>query len=54
MMYILFQQYSEAAVKDYNRGRHYLSDLARRSGVPVFDDVDSTMQYVVNRLRTTL
>ncbi|XP_075986062.1 NDT-like domain-containing protein raw isoform X2 [Anticarsia gemmatalis] len=46
--------YSEAAVKDYNRGRHYLSDLARRSGVPVFDNVDSVMSFVVSRLRATL
>ncbi|KAL4706865.1 hypothetical protein ACJJTC_010099 [Scirpophaga incertulas] len=44
--------YSEVAIKDYNRGRHYLVDLARRAGVPVFDSVDSTMAYVVNRLRT--
>ncbi|CAH0600582.1 unnamed protein product [Chrysodeixis includens] len=46
--------YSEAAVKDYNRGRHYLSDLAKRSGIPVFDNVDSTMACVVSRLRVTL
>ncbi|XP_049698524.2 uncharacterized protein LOC110370032 isoform X2 [Helicoverpa armigera] len=46
--------YSEAAVKDYNRGRHYLSDLAKRSGVPVFNNVDSTMACVVSRLRATL
>ncbi|KAM3966807.1 LOW QUALITY PROTEIN: NDT-like domain-containing protein raw [Aphomia sociella] len=43
--------YSEVAIKDYNRGRTYLTDLAKRSGVPVFDNVDSTMVYVVNRLR---
>lgn len=43
--------YSEAAVKDYNRGRHYLSDLARRAGVPVFDNVESAMACVVARLR---
>ncbi|XP_013166433.1 PREDICTED: uncharacterized protein LOC106116920 [Papilio xuthus] len=52
---ILFcQQYSEAAVKDYNRGRHYLVDLARRSSVPVFDNVDDAMLCVVRRLRTEL
>ncbi|XP_050353841.1 uncharacterized protein LOC126775777 isoform X2 [Nymphalis io] len=43
--------YSEAAVKDYNRGRHYLTDLARRAGVPVFDSVDATVACVVSRLR---
>ncbi|XP_059049354.1 uncharacterized protein LOC131844466 isoform X2 [Achroia grisella] len=46
--------YSEIAIKDYNRGRTYLTDLAKRSGVPVFDNVDSTMVYVINRLRATL
>nr|BAM19930.1 unknown unsecreted protein [Papilio xuthus] len=46
--------YSEAAVKDYNRGRHYLVDLARRSSVPVFDNVDDAMLCVVRRLRTEL
>ncbi|XP_064076960.1 uncharacterized protein LOC113392315 isoform X2 [Vanessa tameamea] len=46
--------YSEAAVKDYNRGRHYLRDLARRAGVPVFDSVDATVACVVSRLRVAL
>ncbi|KAJ8734728.1 hypothetical protein PYW08_013978 [Mythimna loreyi] len=48
------QGYSEVAVKDYNRGRHYLSDLARRSGVAVFDNVDAAMACAVSRLRATL
>ncbi|KAG6453625.1 hypothetical protein O3G_MSEX008254 [Manduca sexta] len=43
--------YSEAAVKDYNRGRHYLSDLARRSRVPVFDSPDAALACVLARLR---
>ncbi|CAK1548285.1 unnamed protein product [Leptosia nina] len=46
--------YSESAVKDYNRGRHYLTDLARRASVPVFDNVDEAMACVVARLRATL
>ncbi|XP_045761156.1 uncharacterized protein LOC123864617 isoform X2 [Maniola jurtina] len=45
--------YSEAAVRDYNRGRHYLTDLARRAGVPVFDAVDDAMACVLARLRHT-
>lgn len=55
-MNVVFQllQYSEVAIKDYNRGRHYLSDLARRSGVPVFDNVNSTMEHVVTRLRNAV
>ncbi|XP_041974610.1 uncharacterized protein LOC121729940 isoform X2 [Aricia agestis] len=43
--------YSEAAVKDYNRGRHYLTDLARRSAVPVFDNTDAALACVMERLR---
>ena len=27
------------AIKDYNRGRMYLADLARRAGVPVFSNI---------------
>lgn len=50
-MFIL--QYSEAAVKDYNRGRHYLIDLARRAAVPVFDNLDAAMACVIDKLRTT-
>lgn len=46
-------QYSEAAVRDYNRGRHYLTDLARRAGVPVFDSVDDAMACVLARLKAT-
>lgn len=30
---------SAAAIKDYNRGRNYLSDLANREGIPVFAEV---------------
>ncbi|XP_069354482.1 uncharacterized protein raw isoform X2 [Maniola hyperantus] len=45
--------YSEVAVRDYNRGRHYLTDLARRAGVPVFDAVDDAMACVLARLRQT-
>lgn len=45
--------YSEVAVKDYNRGRHYLSDLARRAGVPVLDNVDAVIACVTSRLRAT-
>ncbi|KAG8184235.1 hypothetical protein JTE90_013211 [Oedothorax gibbosus] len=32
------------AVKDYNRGRVYLSDLATRAGVPVFDQIDEAVE----------
>ncbi|XP_037964259.2 uncharacterized protein LOC105391236 isoform X1 [Plutella xylostella] len=45
--------YSETAVKDFNRGRHYLADLAHRSGVPVFDSTEAAINCVVSRLRAT-
>lgn len=45
-------QYSAAAVKDYNRGRHYLADLAQRAGVPVCRTVDAALAAVMHRLRT--
>ncbi|XP_064649225.1 uncharacterized protein LOC135501216 isoform X2 [Lineus longissimus] len=41
------------AVKDYNRGRMYLTDVANRDGVPVFDNVAEAVQCVIDRLRTT-
>jgi raw len=42
-------QLSAAAVKDYNRGRMYLSDLANRDGVPVFEDVSEAVECVVSK-----
>jgi len=38
------------AVKDYNRARSYLADLANRDGVPIFEDVSEAMQCVSARL----
>ncbi|XP_048005066.1 uncharacterized protein LOC125240919 isoform X2 [Leguminivora glycinivorella] len=43
--------YSKVAVQDYNRGRTYLSDLAKREGIPVFDNVDAAMECVLARLQ---
>ncbi|GBP66783.1 hypothetical protein EVAR_48190_1 [Eumeta japonica] len=43
--------YSEAAVKDYNRGRHYLTDLARRTKVPVFESTEEAVTHALRRLR---
>lgn len=34
---------SDQAVKDYNRGRAYLTDLARRKNVPMFRQVDEAI-----------
>lgn len=37
------EKLTDLAVKDYNRGRMYLSDLATRSGVPVFSDISEAV-----------
>lgn len=42
------EKLSSQAVKDYNRGRVYLSDLATRANVPVFEQVDEAVQCAVN------
>ena len=46
----MFFQLSKAAVKDYNRGRDYLCDLASREGVPMFDDIEEATHCVVSML----
>ena len=33
------QRLSPAAIKDYNRGRSYLHDMAKREDIPVFEQV---------------
>ncbi|CAD7085714.1 unnamed protein product [Hermetia illucens] len=38
-----------AAIKDYNRGRSYLIDLAKRQGVPVFNDIKSALECTVEK-----
>ncbi|XP_069697766.1 uncharacterized protein raw isoform X4 [Periplaneta americana] len=40
---------SKQAVKDYNRGRMYLSDLANREGVPVFESVAEAVDCVIHK-----
>ncbi|XP_065293450.1 uncharacterized protein raw isoform X5 [Dermacentor albipictus] len=43
------EKLSELAVKDYNRGRMYLSDLATRAGVPVFSDISEAVLCAAER-----
>lgn len=43
---------TKAALKDYNRGRSYLSDLSNREGVPVFDNVTEAVQCVIDKCKT--
>ncbi|XP_016979647.1 uncharacterized protein LOC108044984 isoform X1 [Drosophila rhopaloa] len=40
-----------AAIKDYNRGRSYLIDLAKRQGVPVFTDVRAALECTVAKVK---
>lgn len=44
---------TKQALKDYNRGRSYLSDIANREGVPVFDNVSEAVQCVVDKCKNT-
>ncbi|XP_053402451.1 uncharacterized protein LOC123548397 isoform X2 [Mercenaria mercenaria] len=41
---------SEQSVKDYNRGRDYLCDLASREGVPLFEDIQEAANCVISLL----
>lgn len=49
-----FGQLTPSAMKDYNRGRNYLSDLANREGVPVFDEVHEAVECAVQRCQQML
>ncbi|KAJ6633543.1 hypothetical protein Bhyg_16976, partial [Pseudolycoriella hygida] len=41
-----------AAIKDYNRGRSYLIDLAKRQGVPVFSDLKQTIDCAIEKVKS--
>lgn len=42
-----------AAIKDYNRGRSYLIDLAKRQGVPVFNDLKSALECTIEKVKAS-
>nr|CAH7718390.1 unnamed protein product [Callosobruchus chinensis] len=42
---------SKNAVKDYNRARVYLTDLAKRKQVPVFENITDAVQCAVERCK---
>ncbi|XP_071802208.1 uncharacterized protein [Asterias amurensis] len=44
------EKLSERAVRDYNRARCYLADLAIRQGVPFFNDIHKAMEALVGKL----
>ena len=42
---------SSNAVKDYNRARAYLSDLANRDGIPVVENVEEAIELAVAAIK---
>ncbi|XP_015118137.1 uncharacterized protein LOC107041856 isoform X8 [Diachasma alloeum] len=46
------EQLTEQAVKDYNRGRMYLSDYATREGVPVFQNIADALQHTIQLVQS--
>ncbi|XP_055601377.1 uncharacterized protein LOC129750156 isoform X1 [Uranotaenia lowii] len=45
------QKLTPAAVKDYNRGRAYLVDLANRQAVPVFSEIDQALDCAIKKIK---
>ncbi|KAG7212201.1 hypothetical protein KM043_012541 [Ampulex compressa] len=46
------EKLTEQATKDYNRGRMYLSDYARREGVPVFQNIADALQHAIQLVQS--
>ena len=47
----LYFQLSPTAMKDYNRARSYLADLANRDGVPIFENIEEAICCCISKLR---
>ena len=47
------EELTKLAVKDYNRGRSYLSDYANREGIPIFEDIKEALECVIQKCKTT-
>ncbi|GAB0098245.1 raw [Sergentomyia squamirostris] len=43
------ERLTQAAIKDYNRGRDYLKDLAKRQGIPVYSDIQAALECAIER-----
>lgn len=43
---------SKLAMKDYNRGRTYLSEYANREGIPIFEEVKEALECVIQKCKT--
>lgn len=52
--FLVSEQLSAVAIKDYNRGRNYLSDLANREGIPVFEEVKEAVECAIQRCQQQL
>ncbi|CAG2102544.1 unnamed protein product [Medioppia subpectinata] len=48
------EKLTPTAVKDYNRGRAYLSDMTTRMGLPVFDDIREAVEIWAKFLRMSV
>ncbi|XP_075149359.1 NDT-like domain-containing protein raw isoform X2 [Haematobia irritans] len=46
------EKLTPTAIKDYNRGRSYLIDLAKRQGVPVFSDIKAALECTVEKIQS--
>ncbi|XP_071821379.1 uncharacterized protein [Apostichopus japonicus] len=45
------EELSSRSIKDYNRGRCYLADLASRQGTPIFDNVVEAAKSLIARIQ---
>ncbi|XP_046465690.1 uncharacterized protein [Neodiprion pinetum] len=45
------EKLTQQAIKDYNRGRMYLSDYATREGVPVFQNIADALQHAIEEVQ---
>lgn len=46
---VLCFQLTKQAIKDYNRGRVYLADLAKRKLIPVFESITEAVQCAIDK-----
>lgn len=45
------QQLTPSAIKDYNRGRAYLADLAKRQNIPVFSEIKEALGCAIEKVK---
>lgn len=47
----LHSQLTASAIKDFNRGRSYLKDLARRQNIPVFSEIKEAIRECIDKIK---